>query len=159
MEKSKSINIIKFIASIVICQVAGGIGAIFTTQSVQTWYPTLQKPSFNPPNWLFAPVWTLLYLLMGISLFLIWKDSKDKKNAVILFSIQLVLNVLWSVCFFGLKIPLLGLIVIVILLAFILANIISFYKISKIAGILLIPYLLWVSFATVLNFSLWMLNR
>ena len=148
-------NLIKLLISIIICQLAGGIGSIFTSSSVKTWYLTISKPSFNPPNWVFAPAWTTLFLLMGISLFLVWRKGK---RGLPIFFIQLFFNILWSVMFFGLKSPLLGLIVIIILWILILLTIIKFFKISKPAGWLLIPYILWVSFATILNFSIFILN-
>jgi benzodiazapine receptor len=148
-------NVIKFLVSIIVCQLAGGIGSIFTANSVGTWYADLIKPSFSPPNWLFAPVWILLYFLMGISLFLVW--SKGKRGLPIFF-IQLVVNAFWSIAFFGLKSPLFGLIVIIILWVLILLTIIKFFKISKLAAWLLIPYIAWVTFATILNFSIWILN-
>lgn len=154
-------KILKFFISILICQLAGLVGSFFTTPAIATWYATLIKPSFNPPNWLFAPVWTTLFLFMGIALYLIWqKDLKDKavKFAMWLFGIQLVFNILWSVLFFGLQQPLLAFIEIIVLWILILLTIIKFYKLDKVAGILLIPYILWVSFAAVLNFSLWQLN-
>jgi tryptophan-rich sensory protein len=149
-------NFIKLLISIIVCQLAGGIGSIFTSSSVKTWYLTINKPSFNPPNWLFAPVWTVLFLLMAISLFLIWR--KNYKSGIIIFFIQLFFNMLWSAMFFGLKSSLLGFIVIVVLWFLILATIIKFFKISKPAAWLLIPYILWVTFAGVLNFSILILN-
>lgn len=143
-----------------ICQLAGVVGSIFTRTSVDTWYRTLDKPVFNPPSWVFAPVWILLYLMMGIALYRIWeyKISYSKTEAMIIFYIQLFINSLWSIAFFGMKSPLLGLIVIVLLLILIAVTLFKFYKISKTAGVLLIPYLLWVSFATLLNFELYRLN-
>lgn len=154
-------NIFKLIISIVICQLAGVIGAIFTMDSIPTWYATLNKPSFNPPNWVFGPVWTLLYLMMGISLFIIWKEdlkNKNVKSAFIIFMIQLLLNIVWSIVFFGMQSIPGGLGIIVLLWIMILFTILKFMKISRMAGILLIPYLLWVSFATFLNFSFFKLN-
>ena len=148
-------NLGKLIIAIVVCELAGIVGSIFTAPAVKTWYPTLIKPSFKPPNWLFAPVWTALFLLMGIAMFLVWK--KDKKGLKIFF-IQLFFNILWSIMFFGLKSPLLGFIVIVALWILILATIIRFFKISKPAGWLLIPYILWVSFASILNLAILILN-
>jgi len=148
-------NLGKLIIAIVVCELAGIIGSFFTAPAVKTWYPTLIKPSFKPPNWLFAPVWTALFLLMGIAMFLVWK--KDKKGLKIFF-IQLFFNILWSIMFFGLKSPLLGFIVIVALWILILATIIRFFKISKPAGWLLIPYILWVSFASILNLAILILN-
>lgn len=154
-------NTLKLILSIVICQAAGLIGTIFTMDSIPTWYASLNKPSFNPPNWLFGPVWTLLYLMMGISLFIVWKeDLKNKvvKSAFIIFMIQLFLNTIWSIIFFGMHSTAGGLIIIALLWIMILITILKFMKISRVAGILLIPYLLWVSFATLLNFSIFKLN-
>jgi benzodiazapine receptor len=151
----------RFILCILLCQAAGFIGALFTTPSIPTWYAGLAKPSFNPPNWIFGPVWTTLFLLMGIALFLVWSKGSAVpfvKTGIILFSVQLVLNILWSVLFFGLKTPLAGLACIVALWLAILFTIIEFFKVSSWAGSLLIPYLLWVSFASVLNFYLWKLN-
>ncbi len=161
MRRSKTNNILIFISSIVICQMAGIIGSIFTTPAIPTWYANINKPTFRPPNWVFAPVWTTLFLLMGIALFLIWKKGPEKKENRIAFSvfiIQLILNTLWSVLFFGLKSPFAAFIEIIFLWAAILASIILFFRISRLAGALLIPYILWVSFASVLNFSIWRLN-
>lgn len=161
MNTGKVGNIIKFLASIIICECAGLIGSIFTTGAITTWYVTLQKPAFTPPNWLFAPVWSTLYLLMGIAAFLIWRkglDSRQIRIALIIFLIQLVLNILWSIVFFGLEAPLYGLIEIVILWIAILITILRFWKISPAAAWLMVPYILWVSVATALNASIWALN-
>jgi tryptophan-rich sensory protein len=155
------ITLLKLIGSIIVCQVAGIIGALFTSPAIKGWYSNLNKPSFNPPNWIFGPVWTALYLLMGISLFLVWKKYNGDSNikiALTIFFFQLVLNTLWSIMFFGLRNPVAGFIVIVVLWIAILLTIISFYKYSITASMLLIPYILWVSFATVLNYYLWKLN-
>lgn len=147
---------------LIIPQLAGGLGTLFTTPSIGTWYAALNKPSFNPPNWIFGPVWTSLFLLMGFALYLVWKNTdanlKDRNTAVILFFIQLVLNVLWSYFFFGLRNPFFGLIEIAIFWAAIFLTIIKFYKVSKPASYLMLPYLAWVSFASVLNFYIWRLN-
>ncbi|NYT00543.1 MAG: tryptophan-rich sensory protein [Methanocellales archaeon] len=154
-------NITKLVSSIVICQLAGVIGSFFTFPSITTWYAALEKPSFNPPNWLFSPVWITLFILMGISLYLVWSQgtkTKYVKIALTLFGIQLALNILWSLIFFGLKSPFFAFIEIVILWVAILATIFKFSKISKTASYLLIPYILWVSFAAVLNFSIWVIN-
>lgn len=153
-------NILKLIVSVVISQAAGAIGSLFTVQNIPTWYAGLNKPSFNPPNYLFGPVWITLYFMMGIAFFLVWKNSGkfDVKVPAILFITQLVLNALWSIIFFGMKNPMLGFFEIIILWVFIVLCVIKFYPVSKIAAWLLIPYLLWVSFASVLNFKLWMLN-
>lgn len=157
----KIIDILKLAASIILCQLAGFIGSIFTTPAIPTWYESLRKPFFNPPNWIFGPVWVSLYLLMGISLFVVWQrreNNLQKKKGLILFFAQLILNAFWSVAFFGLKSPFLGLINIMLLWVAILFTIQHFLKISKTAAVLLLPYILWVSFAAVLNFSLWILN-
>ena len=151
---------LKLIASIIICQLAGIIGAIFTTPSISGWYTNLNKPFFNPPSWLFGPVWTLLYLLMGISLFFVWNQKKGvkTKTALIIFAIQLGLNALWSIIFFGLHSPLVAFLEIIVLWLFIILTIIKFFPISKISAYLLIPYLLWVSFAGFLNLFIVRLN-
>ncbi len=149
----------KLIISILIPFVASAIGGFFTSTSVSTWYIDLIKPSFNPPSWVFGPVWTILYLLMGIALYLVWVDkSKKKKLAFIAFGTQMFLNALWSVLFFGLQKPLFAFVEIILLWSSILITIIYFYRINKNAAYLLIPYILWVSFAAVLNFSLFILN-
>jgi len=152
----------KLILSIIICQLAGFVGSIFTRASVSTWYVTLNKPSFTPPGWVFGPVWITLYALMGISAFLVWNkgfNDRQIKAALIIFGIQLILNALWSAAFFGLKSPLAGLIVIVILWLAILLTIFRFLNISAAAGLLLLPYIVWVSFAAVLNLSIFLLNK
>jgi benzodiazapine receptor len=153
------VDIKKLIISIIGVQLAGIIGSVFTSSSITSWYATINKPSFNPPNWIFGPVWTILYLMMGISFYLIWVNyDKKSKNAVIIFGVQLLLNTLWSILFFGLQSPLFAFIEIIILWIAILVTIILFYKVSKKAAILLVPYILWVSFAAVLNFSIWLIN-
>lgn len=152
-------NTLKLIISLILPQIAGGLGAFFTMSSVTSWYNTINKPSFNPPSWVFGPTWTLLYVLMGIACFLIWKtDHPQRKKFLGLFGIQLILNALWSPAFFGMQSPLLGLVVIVPLWVMILICILEFRKSSLLASKLMIPYLLWVSFASVLNFSIWWLN-
>jgi tryptophan-rich sensory protein len=153
-------NILKLTVSILFCQAAGLIGSFFTSPAISTWYKDIEKPGFNPPNWIFAPVWILLFLLMGISLYLVWENGfKNNKKAILVFSVQLILNILWSLLFFGLQNPLYAFIEIIILWVAILLTIVSFYKSSKIAGLLLLPYIFWVSFAAILNFSIWQLNR
>jgi len=151
---------VKLVIAILVCQLAGLAGAIYTSGSLTTWYATLAKPLFNPPNWIFAPVWITLFLLMGISLWLVWQKEKKKNinTAFVFFSIQLVLNAMWSAFFFGMQNPLYALIDIALLWLAILATILSFWKISKPAAYLLVPYILWVSFAAVLNFYIWRLN-
>ncbi len=154
-------NATKLIISILICELAGAIGSFFTAPAIGDWYYFLNKPPLNPPNCVFAPVWTILFLLMGVSLYLIWKQglkNRENKNAVFVFAIQLVLNVFWSVIFFGLKAPGLAFTEIIILWLAILITIIKFFKLSKPAAYLLLPYILWVSFAAVLNFSIWIIN-
>lgn len=154
-----NINYKKLIASIIICLTCGIIGSLFTSASVNSWYLNINKPSFNPPNWIFGPVWTGLFILMGISLYLIWQKGINKNNpALIIFSIQYVLNIAWSFFFFYLQNPLAGLIEIIILWIFIILTIYYFYLISKTAAYLLLPYLIWVSFASILNFMLYYLN-
>ena len=147
----------KLFISIFLPFLASAIGGLFTASSVSTWYVTLNKPSFNPPSWIFGPVWTILYLLMGISLYLVW-IKKYSKPAFVVFGLQLVLNALWSILFFGLNVPLYAFIEIVFLWVAILMTIIYFYRINRTSAYLLIPYILWVSFATVLNFAIFLLN-
>ena len=147
----------KLIISIILPFLASTIGSLFTVNSVSSWYVTLIKPSFNPPSWVFGPVWTILYFLMGVSLYLIWIKKFDK-NAFTFFTIQLILNALWSIIFFGLKSPLFAFVEIIFLWVAILITIIYFYKINEISAYLLIPYILWVSFAAILNFSIMVLN-
>ncbi len=147
--------------SIIICLGAGLLGSLFTYGSIPTWYAGLVKPSFNPPNWLFAPVWTALYILMGIAAFLVWRrglQTKGVKAALLAFLFQLVLNVAWSLIFFGWHAPFFAYLEIIVLWLAIVLTIIYFYRISRPAAWLLIPYLLWVSFASVLNFAIWRLN-
>ena len=151
----------KLILAIAICQAAGVVGAIFTSPSIGTWYTSLVKPSFVPPNWLFTPVWLTLYTLMGISLFLVIrkKATRDRFQAAIMtFNAQLILNVVWSYMFFGLRAISAGLVTIIALWAAITLTISAFSHISKTASKLLIPYLAWVSIALVLNYYLWLLN-
>jgi benzodiazapine receptor len=152
-------NKIKFVISITICQFAGIIGSIFTAPSVTNWYVTLEKPDFTPPGWIFAPIWVIMYFLMGISLYLLWiSKTKDNRKAFTVFAIQLILNASWSFLFFGLKSPLYGLIDILFLLAAIILTILFLYKISVLATALLVPYLVWVVFAAVLNYNILLLN-
>ena len=150
----------QLILCIALCQVVGGLGAIFTTPEINGWYATLQKPFFNPPNWIFGPAWTTLFALMGISLWLTLKaeNSATRKTALIAFAVQLALNSIWSFLFFKLHSPLAGLIEIILLWLSILFWILKTYPISKPAAWISIPYLLWVSFASLLNFWIWKLN-
>jgi tryptophan-rich sensory protein len=153
-------NILNLVISIVLCQLVGFLGSLFTTPAIPTWYKTLNKPFFTPPNWIFSPVWISLFILMGISLFMVWRkqDHPRFKITLIFFFIQLILNVLWSVAFFGIRSPFLGFIDIVLLWVAILLTIQHCLRVSRMAGLLLLPYILWVSFAVFLNFSLWILN-
>ena len=156
------VKILKYVLSVGICLAAGALGTIFTISSIPTWYAHLIKPSFSQPNWLFGPVWTILYILMGVSVAIIWsKGLKAKKvrEAVYLFIIQLFLNAIWTPIFFGAKDLFLSLIVIGLMWIFILKTILAFGKVNKTASYLLYPYIAWVSFASILNFSVWILNK
>lgn len=181
MRKKKAIRLI---ISLLICQGAGIIGSIFTAQAITSWYVKLAKPGFNPPDWVFAPVWIILFLLMGISLYLVWEkkwavqplssDSKEKywnpiskkmwqgswkeENAIIIFFLQLGLNVLWPVLFFKLKAPDIAFVEILMLWLAILYTIVNFHRISKFSAYLLLPYFIWVSFAAILNLFILILN-
>jgi len=151
----------KLIVSVIGCEVVGFLGTPFTLSAIPTWYATLNKPFFAPPNWIFGPVWTLLYLLMGVAFYQIWKQGWNKKmvrTAGVYFLAQLTLNFIWSPIFFGLRAPLLGLIVIVMMWTLIVITMKKLYPLSKLAFYLLVPYLLWVSFATLLNGALVVLN-
>jgi translocator protein len=158
--KNKIQILLGVIVSVVIAQMAGVIGSFFTVSGVQSWYSFLEKPFFSPPNWLFAPAWITLYTLMGIAAFLIWQKRKEvnAKTALCLYGAQLVLNALWSIVFFGLHSPFWAFLVIVVLWLLILLTMVKFWKIRRAAGILFIPYILWVSFASVLNLAVWQLN-
>jgi len=168
LSASYKIDILRLGISIAVPLIAGVIGSIFTSQSVSTWFQTIEKPSFSPPNWLFGPVWTTLYVLMGISLFLIWRAtssttfpnySRSRKIAAFTgFGTQLLLNVLWSFLFFGLRSPQLSFVEIIILLISIVVTIVIFSKISKLSAILMLPYVTWVTFASFLNLEIWLLN-
>jgi len=149
----------KLILSLLIPQLAGAVGALFTVNAIPTWYKFLNKPSFSPPNWLFGPAWLTLYLLMGIALYLNWiKNNKQVKSNVRLFFIHLFFNLIWTPIFFGAKNLFLALIVIGIIWILIVVMIFKFWKVNKVSSLLLIPYLFWVSFASVLNYSVWRLN-
>jgi len=151
----------RLILCIAICQLAGVIGSVFTASSVTTWYPTLVKPWFTPPGSVISAVWIALFALMGMSLFLIWRTDMsggDSKVALGVFAAQLLVNMLWSYAFFGLQSPLAGVVVIVVLWLLILQSIIRFWSISKDAALLLVPYIIWVSFAAFLNYTIWRIN-
>jgi tryptophan-rich sensory protein len=153
-------KIIKLLAIILACEGVGLLGTIFTLPSITTWYATLNKAPFNPPPWVFGPVWTTLYLLMGVSLFLVLqKKLKKQRNFLLaLFVVQLFLNFLWSVIFFGMHLPLAALLEIGLLWISIALLIIDFWKFSKPAALLLVPYIAWVSIASVLNLFVVLLN-
>ena len=141
-------------ALLVLCLGLGSAAGFLTAQSLPTWFPTLVKPSFNPPSWLFAPVWTTLYIMMAVAAWLVWL----RKGPLVLFYVQLALNFAWSLLFFGLHSPALALVDIVAMWIAILLTLLAFWKVDRRAGWLLVPYLAWVSFAGVLNASIWWLN-
>jgi tryptophan-rich sensory protein len=177
-------NWVKLLISIIICEFAGVIGSGFTISQINSWYLHLKKPFFNPPNWIFGPVWTTIFILMGISLYLVWNEKfvikneigkKSKKpcnkwsqkfldgswkkaNIILIFATQLVLNVLWSVTFFGFHSPAVAFFELLMLWFAIVFTIVNFYRVSKTASLLLIPYILWVTFAGILNLFIWILN-
>ena len=154
-------RIIKLVIALVICQLAGVIGSLFTAPAIGTWYAALEKPAFTPPNWIFSPVWISLYVLMGIAAFLVWNkgfSARGVKPALAFFGAQLVLNTLWSILFFGCRSPFLAFVEIVALWLAIAVTVATFYRVSKPAALLLVPYLLWVSFAAALNFAIFRLN-
>ena len=148
----------RLLVCIVVCLGAAGIGSLLTTPSLRPWYEGLSKPRWNPPNWLFGPVWTILYLAMAIAAWLVWRKAGVTAVPMQLFLTQLVLNVAWSALFFRLRSPGLAFIEIVVLWFAILATTIEFWRAVPAAGWLLLPYLIWVSYATALNFSIWRLN-
>lgn len=156
----QNINFKKLFVSLFFPFLAGFIGLVFTFPSIFTWYASLNKPSFSLPNFVFGPVWTTLYFLMGVSFYLVLenKDGQKKKEAIYIFAFQLALNSLWSIAFFGLKNPLLSSFIIIALWFAIVLMIVKFYRINKVAGFLNLPYLFWVSFASVLNFAIYALN-
>jgi tryptophan-rich sensory protein len=155
------INYRKLVIAIFVCMLAGFVGSVATSPKITTWYSSLVKPWFAPPNWLFGPAWTTLYVLMGIALYLVWQKglkTQNGKYAVYLFGFQLGLNALWSFLFFGLESPFFGLVGIAALWFAIVATIWEFYMVEKKAAYLLVPYLAWVSFASLLNYAIWALN-
>lgn len=142
---------------IAICLGVAALGGLATASSVAEWYPTLNKPSWNPPSWVFGPVWTTLYIMMAVAAWLVWKRG-NSGPAMILFFAQLALNLAWSFLFFGARSPWLGLVDIAMLWLALLATVIVFFKRDRLAGALMLPYLAWVSFASFLNFTIWRLN-
>jgi len=155
-------NIVKAIIAIAIPLMVGATSGFFTVTGVESWYQTIQKPSWNPPNWIFGPVWTTLYVMMGIALYLVWKEDTSeelKKIAIALFAVQLTLNFFWSFIFFNQQQPGWALVEIIAMWIFILMTIFAFAQVNKTAAWLLVPYISWVSFATILNYTIWQLNR
>jgi len=153
---------LKLIIAIALPLAVGGLSGFATAGGVSTWYPTLVKPSFNPPAWVFGPTWTVLYIMMGVAAFLVWRRGLDANGvsvALTVFAVQLALNGLWSILFFGMQAPGWALVEIILLWLAILATLVLFWRVIPTAGMLLLPYLAWVSFASVLNASLWWLNR
>ena len=153
---------VKLVISILASLAAGGIGSLFTFKAIPTWYAGLKKPPYTPPNRAFGPIWTTLYLLMGISVFLVWQNGLDTNGALLaftLFWVQLVFNILWSIIFFWMKSKGGGVIIIILLWLLILAALIASFRVSGWAGVLLIPYLIWVSLASYLNIGVWLLNK
>jgi benzodiazapine receptor len=148
---------------VLLCEAAGVVGSVFARNEVRGWYPTLHKPSFTPPGWVFGPVWTLLYAMMGVSLYLASRQREEDGTvgaaSRVLFTVQLILNTLWTYIFFGRRAPGWALVEIVFLWVAVLFTTLSFSKVSKTAALLLVPYLLWTSFAAVLNYSIWRLNE
>ena len=158
-------NILRLLASLAVCFAAAALGSAFTMSQIHTWYAQLNKPFFNPPDWIFGPVWTILYIFMALSLYFVWNyktKNKDvgiaRRNGMLYFFVQLSCNSLWSIVFFGMHSPLTALFVIIALWIFIFLTMRNFYAVVKISGQLLIPYLAWVSFASILNFSVVLLN-
>ena len=157
----KGVDIIKLIVSVAVLLLAGLVSTVFTLNSLSTWYATLNKPWFNPPNVVFGPIWTILYILMGLALFLIWRSPRTRARdiGIALFAAQLAVNVIWTLGFFGLENTLYGLLAIVPLWILIAATIYQFYKVDRLASYLLVPYIVWVTIATALNASIYLLNR
>jgi len=161
MENFNLREVPRLIASILIVFFSGAVGSLATFPEITTWYAALAKPAWTPPNEWFGPIWTTLYILIGIALFLVWRqgwDRRDVRFAIGIFAVQLVLNILWSLVFFGLHSILGGFIIIFLLWIAILANMVAFYVLSKPAGLLLVPYIIWVSIASYLNYSVILLN-
>jgi translocator protein len=154
-------NTLKAVLSISLCFVLGSSGGLLTINEIAGWYATLQKPSFNPPNWLFGPVWTALYIMMGVSFYLVWRNppSAGRKKALSAFLVQFALNCAWTPVFFSLHMTGAALVVIVLMWLAILRTIFLFAPFSKTASWLLVPYISWVSFATILNAAIWWLNK
>ncbi len=155
-------DIVSLAVAVIIPLVIGGLGGAATAPAIPAWYQGLNKPAWNPPNWVFGPVWTLLYILMGVAAWLVWRqgwDNPQVQGALVIFGVQLLLNLFWSLVFFGLRSPNWAVLEIVVLWGFILVTIVQFYRLEPVAGLLLIPYQLWVTFAAALNAAVWQLNR
>ena len=155
-------TVIGLIVCLALPLAVGALGALGTMDGVRSWYPSLRRPSFAPPSWLFGPVWTTLYVMMGVASFLVWREGPARpevRSALMLYAIQLVLNLAWSWLFFGFRQPLAALVDIIVLLALIAVTAQRFARVSRIAAVLLLPYLAWVAFATALNSGFWWLNR
>ncbi len=155
---SKRLNLVRFAVSVAVCEAAGIVGSAFTFSAIPGWYVALQKPWFTPPNWLFAPVWLTLYFLMGATLYLLWGRRPQSRAAVVAFAVQLVLNIAWSAVFFGAHELFYGFVAIVALWLAILFTAALSYQVSRRAGALLVPYILWVTIASALNYYVWVLN-
>lgn len=155
------LDVKKLVIALALPQLAGGLGAVFTASAIPAWYAYLAKPALNPPSWVFGPVWTVLYLLMGIALYLVWRkgtENRESRQALAAFGVQLVLNAVWSPVFFGLQAPGVALAIIVLMWLAIVMTIVRFRKIVPATLWLLLPYLAWVSFATYLNYGIFTLN-
>lgn len=153
---------LKFIIALVACQLAGLVGSFFTARSLESWYQTINRPGYAPPDGAFAPVWITLYALMAVAAFLVWRRGlryPNVKEGLLAFLFQLILNACWSIAFFGFRSPLAGLIVIIVLWLEILITITYFFRVDRTAGLLMLPYIAWVSFAAVLNYGFFALNR
>jgi len=158
---SSGSNAVKLVVSLFVPLLVGVVGGIVTAPAIGAWYTGLKKPAFNPPAAVFGPAWTVLYLLMGVAFFLVWRRAADDplaRFAMAAFGVQLALNLAWSLLFFGLHSPLLGLVDIALLWLAILITIVYFFRVSTAAGVLMLPYILWVTFAAALNFSIWTFN-
>ncbi|HPG00871.1 MAG TPA: tryptophan-rich sensory protein [Kiritimatiellia bacterium] len=157
---AKRRSLLSMLAWFALCFGAGALGSLFTASAVPTWYAGLVKPAWNPPAWVFGPVWTLLYLMMAVAAWMIWRQapSTSRSQALRWFMLQLLLNAMWSPAFFGCHSPVAGLVIIMVLWLAIVMTVVLFWKASRVAGVLLLPYLAWVSFATALNFAVWKLN-
>lgn len=158
--RSRTKEIVVLVVLVAICLAVGGIGGAVTASSVKTWYPTLNKPSFNPPDWVFGPVWTTLYILMALAAWRVWRAAswETARGPLVLFALQLAVNLGWSCTFFGMREIGLALAVLVILDLLVVATALAFDRVDRPAALLLVPYIAWISFATLLNFMIWRLN-